>query len=37
MTIKSDKWISTIAENEDMIEPFQERQCLESGGKKIIA
>ena len=37
MTIKSDKWIRRMAENEGMIEPFEKSQVRESNGSKVIS
>ena len=37
MTIKSDKWIRRMAENEGMIEPFEKSQVRESSGSKVIS
>ena len=37
MTIKSDKWIRTMATKEGMIEPFEAGQVREIGGNKVIS
>ncbi|MDF1692152.1 MAG: dCTP deaminase [Zhongshania sp.] len=37
MSIKSDKWIRRMAENEGMIEPFEPSQVRAQGGAKIIS
>lgn len=37
MSIKSDKWIRRMAENEGMIEPFEPGQVRENNGGKIIS
>ncbi|AMO67714.1 MULTISPECIES: dCTP deaminase [Zhongshania] len=37
MSIKSDKWIRRMAENEGMIEPFEPSQVRDQGGSKIIS
>eukprot|EP01133_Synstelium_polycarpum_P030608 gene30608-38061_t len=37
MSIKSDKWIRRMAENEGMIDPFEPGQVRESSGHKIIS
>lgn len=37
MTIKSDKWIRTMSENEGMIEPFEAGQVREIDGRKVIS
>ena len=37
MSIKSDRWIRHMAENEGMIEPFEAGQVRESDGNKIIS
>ncbi|MGM0564095.1 MAG: dCTP deaminase [Pseudomonadota bacterium] len=37
MSIKSDKWIRRMAENEGMIEPFEPGQVRQVGGEKIVS
>ncbi len=37
MSIKADKWIRRMAENEGMIEPFEAGQVRENDGGKIIS
>lgn len=37
MTIKSDRWIRTMANENAMIEPFEPGQVRESGGSRIIS
>ena len=37
MSIMSDKWIRTMAEQHGMIEPFEPGQIREADGKKIIS
>ena len=37
MAIKSDKWIKMMAENHNMIEPFQADQVKANGGGKIVS
>ncbi|MCH8845198.1 MAG: dCTP deaminase [Proteobacteria bacterium] len=37
MTVKSDKWIRRMAENEGMIEPFEPGQIKENGSGRIIS
>jgi dCTP deaminase len=37
MSIKSDKWITRMAEEYGMIEPFEPRQVREVAGKKVIS
>lgn len=37
MTIKSDKWIRRMVEEQGMIEPFEARQVREVGGEKVIS
>jgi len=37
MSIKSDKWIRRMAENEGMIEPFEPGQVRENAGGRIIS
>ena len=37
MSIKSDKWIRRMAENEGMIEPFEAGQMREREGERIIS
>ncbi|MBB5186858.1 dCTP deaminase [Zhongshania antarctica] len=37
MSIKSDKWIRRMAENEGMIEPFEPSQVRDQSGSKIIS
>jgi len=37
MSIKSDKWIRRMAENEGMIEPFEPGQVRESSGERLIS
>jgi dCTP deaminase len=37
MSIKSDKWIRRMAEQQGMIEPFEPRQVREMNGKKIVS
>ena len=35
MSIKSDKWIRRMAENEGMIDPFEPGQVRENDGHKL--
>ncbi len=37
MSIKSDHWIRSMAENEAMIEPFERNQVKESNGQRIVS
>ncbi len=37
MTVKSDKWIRRMAENEGMIEPFTAGQVKENGSGRIVS
>lgn len=37
MSIKSDKWIRHMAENEGMISPFEAGQVRHNGGSKIVS
>ncbi len=37
MSIKSDHWIRSMAENEGMIEPFEYKQVKESNGQRIVS
>lgn len=37
MSIKSDKWIRKMAQEQGMIEPFVERQVRNSGGERLIS
>ena len=37
MSIKSDKWIRRMSENEAMIEPFESGQVRENNGEKIVS
>jgi len=37
MTIKSDRWIRRMAEEESMIEPFEPGQVRTNGGEKIVS
>ncbi|MDP4609534.1 MAG: dCTP deaminase, partial [Burkholderiaceae bacterium] len=37
MSIKSDKWIRRMAENEGLISPFEPGQVREVDGKKVIS
>lgn len=37
MSIKSDKWIRRMAQNEGMIEPFEAGQVRENNGEKIVS
>ncbi len=37
MTIKSDRWIRMMAEEQRMIEPFEPGQVRQSGGRKLIS
>ena len=37
MTVKSDKWIRRMAENEGMIEPFEPGQIKENGSGRIVS
>ena len=37
MSIKSDKWIRRMAENEGMIEPFEAGQVRENEGGRLIS
>ena len=37
MSIKSDKWIRRMAENEGMIEPFESGQVREHNGERIVS
>lgn len=37
MSIKSDKWIRRMAENEGMIEPFERDQVKEVDGKRVVS
>jgi len=36
MSIKADKWIRSMAENEGMIEPFEPGQVRDVGGNRIV-
>ncbi len=36
MSIKADKWIRRMAENEGMIEPFEPGQVRDIDGERII-
>jgi dCTP deaminase len=37
MTIKSDKWIRRMAEEQSMIEPFEPNQIKQSGDRRIVS
>ncbi len=37
MSIKSDRWIRRMAENEGMIEPFEAGQVREAAGERIVS
>ena len=37
MAIKSDKWIRKMAEQKDMISPFEPKMVRDLDGKKIMA
>jgi len=37
VTVKSDKWIRRMAENEGMIEPFEPGQIRENGSGRIVS
>jgi len=37
VTVKSDKWIRRMAENEGMIEPFESGQIKENGSGRIVS
>jgi len=37
MTIKSDLWIRRMAEERDMISPFEPRQVSQSGANRVIS
>ncbi|NOQ80718.1 MAG: dCTP deaminase, partial [Gammaproteobacteria bacterium] len=37
MSIKSDHWIRSMAENEGMIEPFEYNQVKENNGERIVS
>ena len=37
MSIKSDKWIKRMAEQQGMIEPFEPGQVRESNGNRIVS
>jgi len=37
MSIKSDKWIRRMAEQEGMIEPFESGQVRQNDGQKIVS
>ncbi|MEQ8937130.1 MAG: dCTP deaminase, partial [Gammaproteobacteria bacterium] len=37
MSVKSDKWIRRMAEQEGMIEPFEHGQVKESNGERLIS
>lgn len=37
MSIKSDRWIRQMAENNGMIEPFEPGQVRERGGQKLVS
>jgi len=37
MSIKSDRWIRRMAQEEDMISPFEAGQVRESGGRRLIS
>jgi dCTP deaminase len=37
MSIKSDRWIRRMAQDEDMISPFEAGQVRESGGQRLIS
>ena len=37
MTIKSDKWIRKMAEEQQMISPFEPQMVREKGGEKIVS
>ena len=37
MTIKSDKWIRKMAEEKDMISPFEPKMVRDVGGQKIVS
>ncbi|HVT32197.1 MAG TPA: dCTP deaminase, partial [Rhodanobacteraceae bacterium] len=37
MTIKSDKWIRRLADQQKMIEPFEPGQIKTNGGRRLIS
>jgi len=37
MAIKSDRWIRQMAQEHDMISPFEAGQVKESGGQRLIS
>ena len=37
MTIKADKWIKRMSENEGMIEPYEPGQVREANGERIVS